>query len=158
MNTYCLGVFSACVLYFCIYTSSAHLSMFHMERCSRNILIIIVVVIVVAVVVIIITIIIIIIIIITIIIIIIIINICCCCCCCYYYFLLLNYYYARVCFQHGLIQLPDRDHDLWIQPVEQRHVQRAKRSTRHTMSGHPHIIYKRAVTDRRCATQGQRTP
>ena len=35
-------------------------------------------------------------------------------------------------------------------------MQRAKRSTRHTMSGHPHI-YKRAVTDRRYAT-GQRTP
>ena len=31
-----LGVLYACVLYFCIYTCSAQLSMFHMERRSRN--------------------------------------------------------------------------------------------------------------------------
>ena len=31
-----LGVLYACVSYFCICTCSAQLSMFHMERCSRN--------------------------------------------------------------------------------------------------------------------------
>ena len=36
-----LGVLYACVLYFCICTCSAQLSMFHMERHSRNTLIII---------------------------------------------------------------------------------------------------------------------
>ena len=36
-----LSVLYACVLYFCIWTCSAQLSMFHMERCSRNMLIII---------------------------------------------------------------------------------------------------------------------
>ena len=37
-----LNVFYACVLYFCICTCSAQLSMFHMERCSRNMFIIII--------------------------------------------------------------------------------------------------------------------
>ena len=37
-----LGVLYACVLYFCICTCSVQLSMFHMERCSRNMLIIII--------------------------------------------------------------------------------------------------------------------
>ena len=36
-----LGVLYACVSYFCVCTCSALLSMFHMERCSRNTLIII---------------------------------------------------------------------------------------------------------------------
>ena len=36
------GVSYACVLYFCICTSSEQLSMFHMERPSRNMLIIII--------------------------------------------------------------------------------------------------------------------
>ena len=36
-----LSVLYACVLYFCICTCSAQLSMFYMERCSRNMLIII---------------------------------------------------------------------------------------------------------------------
>ena len=36
-----LSVFYACVLYICICTCSAHLSMFHMERPFRNTLIII---------------------------------------------------------------------------------------------------------------------
>ena len=31
-----LGVLYACVLYFCICACSAQLSMFHMDRCSRN--------------------------------------------------------------------------------------------------------------------------
>ena len=39
-----LSVLSACVLYFCICTCSAQLSMFHMERRSRNTLIIIIVI------------------------------------------------------------------------------------------------------------------
>ena len=39
-----LSVLYACVLYFCICTCSAQLSMFHMERCPRNMLIIITVV------------------------------------------------------------------------------------------------------------------
>ena len=34
-----LGVLYACVLYLCICTCSAQLSMFHMERHSRNMLI-----------------------------------------------------------------------------------------------------------------------
>ena len=34
-----LGVLYACVLYFCICTCSVQLSMFHMERRSRNTLI-----------------------------------------------------------------------------------------------------------------------
>ena len=37
-----LSVLYACVLYFCICTCSGQLSMFHMERCSRNTLIIII--------------------------------------------------------------------------------------------------------------------
>ena len=37
-----LGVLYAYVLYFCICTCSAQLSMFHMERCSKNMLIIII--------------------------------------------------------------------------------------------------------------------
>ena len=31
-----LGVLYSCVLYFCICTCSAQLSLFHMEKCSRN--------------------------------------------------------------------------------------------------------------------------
>ena len=38
-----LGVLYACVLYFCICTCSAQLSMFHMERRSRNMFIIIII-------------------------------------------------------------------------------------------------------------------
>ena len=38
-----LGVLYACVLYFCICTCSAQLSMFHMERHSRNTLMIIII-------------------------------------------------------------------------------------------------------------------
>ena len=41
-----LSVLYACVLYFCICTCSAHLSMFHMERHSRNTLIIIIIIII----------------------------------------------------------------------------------------------------------------
>ena len=41
-----LGVFYACIAYFCICTCLAQLSMFHMERRSRNTIIIIVVIIV----------------------------------------------------------------------------------------------------------------
>ena len=41
-----LGVIYACVLYFCICTCSAQLSMFLMERRSRNTLIIIVIIII----------------------------------------------------------------------------------------------------------------
>ena len=37
-----LGVLYACVLYFCICTSSAQLSMFHMERRSRNTLLLLI--------------------------------------------------------------------------------------------------------------------
>ena len=40
-----LGVLYACVLYFCICTGSPQLSMFHMERSSRNTLIIILIII-----------------------------------------------------------------------------------------------------------------
>ena len=36
-----LSVLCGCVLYFCIYTCSAQLSMFHMERRSRNTLILV---------------------------------------------------------------------------------------------------------------------
>ena len=39
-----LSVLYACVLYFCICTRSAQLSMFHMERRSRNTLIIIIII------------------------------------------------------------------------------------------------------------------
>ena len=39
-----LSVLYACVLYFCICTCSAQLSMFHMERHSRNTLIIIIII------------------------------------------------------------------------------------------------------------------
>ena len=39
-----LSVLYACVLYFCICTCSAQLSMFHMERRSRNTLIIIIII------------------------------------------------------------------------------------------------------------------
>ena len=39
-----LSVLYACVLYFCIRPCSAQLSMFHMERCSRNTLIIIIII------------------------------------------------------------------------------------------------------------------
>ena len=42
-----LSVVYACVLYFCICTCPAQLSMFHMERRSRNTLIIVIVIIVV---------------------------------------------------------------------------------------------------------------
>ena len=41
-----LGVLHACVLYFCICTFSAQLSMFHMERRSRNTLIVIIIIII----------------------------------------------------------------------------------------------------------------
>ena len=41
-----LGVLHACVLYFCICTCSGQLSMFRMERCSRNMLIIIIIIII----------------------------------------------------------------------------------------------------------------
>ena len=41
-----LSVLYACVLYFCICACSAQLSMFHMERCSRNMLIIIIIIII----------------------------------------------------------------------------------------------------------------
>ena len=40
-----LSVLYACVLYFCICTCSAQLSVFHMERRSRNTLIIIIIII-----------------------------------------------------------------------------------------------------------------
>ena len=40
-----LSVLYACVLYFCICTCSAKLSMFHMERRSKNALIIIIIII-----------------------------------------------------------------------------------------------------------------
>ena len=42
-----LSVLHACVLYFCICTCPAQLSMFHMERRSRNMLIIIIIIIIV---------------------------------------------------------------------------------------------------------------
>ena len=42
LDTRCFGCWYACVLYFCIYTCSAQLSMFHIERHSRNTLIIII--------------------------------------------------------------------------------------------------------------------
>ena len=41
-----LSVLCACVLYFCIYTCSAQLSIFHIERRSRNTLIIIIAIII----------------------------------------------------------------------------------------------------------------
>ena len=41
-----LSVLYACVLYFCICTCSAQVSMFHMERGSRNTLIIIIIIII----------------------------------------------------------------------------------------------------------------
>ena len=40
-----LGVFYACVLYFGIFTCSAQMSMFHMERRPRNTLIIMIIII-----------------------------------------------------------------------------------------------------------------
>ena len=40
-----LGVLYACVLYFCVYTCSAQLSMFHMERRYRNTIITIIIII-----------------------------------------------------------------------------------------------------------------
>ena len=42
LDTCCFGCLNACVVYFCIYTCSAQLRMFHMERRSRNTLIIII--------------------------------------------------------------------------------------------------------------------
>ena len=45
LDTCCLGVLYACVLYFCICTCSVQMSMFHMERRSRNTLIIIIIII-----------------------------------------------------------------------------------------------------------------
>ena len=42
LDTCCLSVLYACVLYFCICTCSSQLSMFHMERRSRNTLVIII--------------------------------------------------------------------------------------------------------------------
>ena len=41
-----LSALYACVLYFCICTCSAQLSVFHMERCPRKTLIIIIIVII----------------------------------------------------------------------------------------------------------------
>ncbi|XP_076436505.1 A disintegrin and metalloproteinase with thrombospondin motifs 15-like isoform X2 [Babylonia areolata] len=56
---------------------------------------------------------------------------------------------------HGLIRLPDRDHDLWIQPIAKRHVLRARRSMRDDLLRRPHIVYKRAApSDGHCATDG----
>ena len=43
-----LSVLYACVSYFCICTCSAQLSMFHMERRSRNTLIIIIIIIIIS--------------------------------------------------------------------------------------------------------------
>ena len=44
LDTYCfLSVLYACNFYFCICTCSAQLSMFHMEKRSRNTLIIIII-------------------------------------------------------------------------------------------------------------------
>ena len=40
-----LSVLYACVLYFCIYTCSTQLCMFHMERRSRNTLVFIIIII-----------------------------------------------------------------------------------------------------------------
>ena len=40
-----LSVLYACVLFFCIFTCLVQLSMFHVERCSRNILIMIIIII-----------------------------------------------------------------------------------------------------------------
>ena len=37
-----LGASYACILYFCIYSCSTQLSLFHLERCSRNTIIIII--------------------------------------------------------------------------------------------------------------------
>ena len=45
LDTYCLSVLNAFVLCFCIFASSAQLSMFHMERRSRNTLIIVIIII-----------------------------------------------------------------------------------------------------------------
>ena len=41
-----LSILYACILYFCICTCSAKLSMFHMERRSRNTLIVIIIIII----------------------------------------------------------------------------------------------------------------
>ena len=46
-----LGVFYACVLYFCICPCSTQLSVFHIKRHSRNMLIVIIIIVVVVVVV-----------------------------------------------------------------------------------------------------------
>ena len=43
-----LSVLYACVLYFCICTCSAQLSMFHRERRSRNTLIVIIIIIIIS--------------------------------------------------------------------------------------------------------------
>ena len=45
LDTYCFDLY-ACVLHFCICICSAQLSMFHMERRSRNTLIIIIIIII----------------------------------------------------------------------------------------------------------------
>ena len=45
LDTCCLRVLYACVLYFCICTCSTQMTMFHMERRSRNTLIIIIIII-----------------------------------------------------------------------------------------------------------------
>ena len=42
----CFGCLISYMRVFCIYTCSAQLSMFHMERCSRNTLIIIIIIII----------------------------------------------------------------------------------------------------------------
>ena len=44
LDTYCFECLHAFVLYICICTCSAQLSMFHMERCSGNMLIIIIII------------------------------------------------------------------------------------------------------------------
>ena len=44
LDTYCLSVLYACILHFCICTCSAQLSMFHVERRSRNTLIIFIII------------------------------------------------------------------------------------------------------------------
>ena len=43
LDTYCFGLY-ACVLHFCICICSAQLSIFHMEKRSRNMLIIIIII------------------------------------------------------------------------------------------------------------------
>ena len=46
LGTCCFGCLICCVIYFCTYTCSAQLNMFHMERRSRNKIIIIIIIIV----------------------------------------------------------------------------------------------------------------